>query len=77
MSIDNVATSEVSYLIDVLKEEPTAGSRVLGLQHGGCLVQVVWGSNSAEQYDAWCAFPTVPKETKDRQMARYCSKGVV
>ena len=71
MSIDNVATSEVSYLIDVLVEEPTAGSRVFGLQHGGCLVQVVWGSDSALQYDAFCKFPTVPQSVKDRQMARY------
>lgn len=71
MDVDNVVTSDVAYLIDVLQEEPTAGSRVFGLQHGGCLVQTVWGGDSAKQYDAWCRFPTVPQNVKQRQMARY------
>lgn len=68
---ENILTAHESYLIDTHVQEPTPGSRILALQHGGCLVQVVWSSTSKELYDAWCCFPTVPRAVKIRQLARF------
>jgi hypothetical protein len=57
-------------LIAVADEQPLPGMRVLALQHGGCLVPTVWTSRSAADYDAWMAYPKVPRKVKQIQQAR-------
>lgn len=64
-------TAEVVSLTNAHIEQPPAGSKVLALTRGGKLVEAVWRSNSAGEYDAWMAYPTVPDEVKRIQVERY------
>lgn len=57
-------------LIATVDEQPTPGMRVLALQHGGSLVPTVWTTRSAADFDAWCAYPKIPRKVKQIQQAR-------
>ncbi len=59
------AVSSQPELIDVRKQSPTPGSRVLALGAGGVLVPTVWGKNEGGFFGAWMAFPKLPESVKE------------
>lgn len=50
---------------------PSSGSKVWALNHGGCVVPLVWTTRSIELYDAWYPYLKVPQDVKDIQAERY------
>jgi hypothetical protein len=64
-------TTCILYMTDVRDEEPTSGSRVLALQHGGRTIETTWNSDSHKEFYAWCPFPKIKQKTKDRMMEKY------
>lgn len=69
--MDKVLTAKESHLTNTLDELPPAGSNVLALSHGGKLCEVVWKSDSHLYFDGWAKYPTVPRDIKERQLARF------
>lgn len=70
MSDPDRRTAPQVELIPTTEKQPNPGRRVLAIQHGGCLVQVVWTSRSHLEYDAWMDFPKIPAKVKQAQQAR-------
>jgi hypothetical protein len=70
---DRITRPQVE-LIATTDEQPTPGMRVLALNHGGCLIPAVWTSQSHLDFDAWCAYPKIPRTVKERQLARLTGK---
>jgi hypothetical protein len=63
-------TAPVVGLTPTVDGQPNPGRRVLGLQHGGCLVPLVWTSTSHLDIDAWMDYPKTPDKVKKIQAAR-------
>lgn len=63
-------TAPTVSLTPTVDDKPNPGQRVLGLQHGGCLVPLVWTSTSHLDIDAWMEYPKTPEKVKRIQQAR-------
>lgn len=61
--------------INAHENPPHNGSRVLGLTKYGCMVVMVWNSDSINWCDAHIAFPAVPESIKKIQGDRWMVKG--
>ena len=71
MSEPERPTVEKSEMVNAHVRQPSPGSRVWALNHGGSLVQEVWSSNSIKYFDAWAYYMKVPADVKAIQAARF------
>lgn len=63
--------SQTTYLVNTRTEQPPNGARVFALTHGGRLVETIWNSRSAQDFDGWMRYPKVPDDVKQIQSERY------